>query len=234
MRQSKHIVAAVGVLSPAFEVYVEPFCGGLWSAQAIIKAFPGRQYVLNDINPHLICFWEESKNGWNPPETISEATYAEYNRTRPMGDPMTGYIGFAWSFGGKFFGGAARTNGLIKGSYKSCRDKIDVLRSADVSFSCRPFGDMTIQDGSMIYMDPPYESRTKQSHFGIFNKANYLMWAEKLAANSTVIATEFLAPPRWEVLHNYGDTVVRHLNAKPKDGTVELLMRVPGSIESAS
>lgn len=225
MRQSKQIVAAVRALHPEFETYVEPFCGALWSASAIIGTFPGRKYVLNDINPHLVDFWREAANGWNPPAEISEATYVHYNKTRPHGDPMTGYIGFAWSFGGKFFGGAARTNGLIKGSYKSCRNKIDVLRSADVAFSCKPFEQVEIPDKSMVYLDPPYEARTRQSHFGTFDKSHYLGWAEDLSVRSTVIATEFVAPPHWDILHNFGDTVVRHLNAKPKDGTTELLMK---------
>jgi DNA adenine methylase len=226
MRQSKQIVAAIGALHPDFETYIEPFCGALWSAQAAIKAFPNRRYVLNDINPHLVDFWREAANGWSPPAEVSEATYAHYNKTRPSGDPMTGYVGFAWSFGGKFFGGAARTGGQIKGSYKSTMAKIDVLRSADVSFLCGPFGALDVPNGSMVYLDPPYEARTRQSHFGVFNKAEYLRWAEGLAARSTVIATEFVAQPGWDVMHNYGDTVVRHLNAKPKDGTHELLMKV--------
>lgn len=226
-RQAKEIVHAVERLAPDFKVYVEPFCGALWSAVAIMQRFPGRRYVLNDINPHLICFWEEARRGWNPPAKVSETTYAKYNRERPLGDPMTGYIGFAWSFGGKFFGGAARTNGQIKGSYKSCVEKIQVLRSFNVVFECGTYHELNIPNKAAVYLDPPYEGRTRQSHFGKdFDKEHYLRWASTLSKRCMAIATEFVPPPRWTILHNYGDTVVRHLKALPPDGTVELLMRV--------
>ncbi len=227
MRQSKEIVKAIDALNPNFTTYVEPFCGALWSATAMMKKYPDRKYILNDINPHLICFWEEARRGWNPPKKVSEATYIKYNRERPLGDPMTGYVGFAWSFGGKFFGGAARTNGLIKGSYKSCVDKIRILRSVQVSFECVDYFNLEFKAPAMVYLDPPYNNRTRQSHFGTFDKDQYLKWANRLTNNGfKVIATEFVAPPRWKILHNYGDTVVRHLAAKPPDGTVELLMLV--------
>jgi hypothetical protein len=226
MRQSKQIVAHIKEIHPQFKTYIEPFCGALWSGVAVIKAFPNRKYVFNDINPHLIRFWSEAAKGWNPPEHVSEATYALYNETRPLDDPMTGYIGFAWSFGGKFFRGAARTDGMIKGSYKSTREKIDVLRSADVVFRLGTYNKIPIPINAMVYLDPPYEGRTKQSKFHDFDKAAYIFWAGNLAKKSKVIATEFIEQPGWKILHNYGDTVVRHHSAKPADGTTELLMRV--------
>ncbi len=129
--------------------------------------------------------------------------------------------------GGKFYGGAARTGGKIKGSYKSTRDKIEVLRSADVRFSCGSYENVKIPNKAAVYLDPPYEGRTRQSHFHDFNKVLYLSWATMLAARCHVVATEFVRQPGWEVLHDYGDTVVRHHSAATKgDGTVELLMRV--------
>lgn len=84
-----------------------------------------------------------------------------------------------------------------------------------------------VPDGSVVYLDPPYENRTKAGgNKGNFDRKRYYEWAEDLSERHVVIASEFVNPRGWEVLHNWGHTVVRHLNGKPKDGTEELLMRV--------
>lgn len=230
-RQAKEIVRAVERLTPDFKTYVEPFCGALWSAVAMMQRFPDRKYILNDINPHLICFWEEARRGWNPPAKVSEATYAKYNRERPLDDPMTGYVGFALSFGGKFFGGFARDRAGQRDfeaeASRSTLRKIDTIRTANVLFKCGPYHELVIPNKAAVYLDPPYEGRTRQSHFGKgFDKEHYLKWASALSKRCVTIATEFIPPSRWRVLYNYGDTVVRHLNGLAPDGTVELLMQV--------
>jgi len=189
--------------------------------------FKPDKHVLNDINPYLINMWHAAYDGWNPPEKVTERDYIYYNKTRPINDPMTGYVGFAWSFGGKFFGGAARTNGRIKGSYKSTRDKIDVIRANNVRFTCGHFSLVKPQSQSVVYLDPPYEARTHQSHLSKrFNYDEYFIYAENLAKRHVVIATSFTNERKWKVLHNYGDTVVRHHAGKAPDGTIELLLRV--------
>lgn len=226
-RQSKMIVEWIRWLRPDFHTYVEPFCGAMWSACAVIKAFPGRKFVLNDANPYLMRFWTAAiKDGWDPPRKVDEATYNHYKRTRPLDDPMTGYLGFAWSFGGKFFGGAARTDGTFKGSVDSTVFKVGMLRGADVTITNVDFTSVVVPLGQLVYMDPPYEKRTKQSSVTTFDRGLYYKWAVMQSKRATVLATEFVNPLDWPVLHDYGDTVVRHLNGKSSDGTHEFLLRV--------
>jgi DNA adenine methylase len=227
-RQRRIIVEMIKKTHPDFKVYVEPFCGAMWSATAVMKEFPGRRYVLNDVNPYLMKFWKSALDGWDPPQHISEQEYLHYSKTRPMDDPMTGYIGFAWSFGGKFFAGYARGK---TGSISSTRKKIDIIRSENCVLSCFDYKMVKIEgtDGGlkqMVYLDPPYAGRTAQAKNGAFNHDDYLAYARAASIKAIVIATEFNAVPGWDVLHNWGDTVHRHLNAKPSDGTCELLMRV--------
>lgn len=226
MRQSKVIVREVARYD--FDVYVEPFMGALWSATAVMQQFPNKKYLLNDVNPFLVCFWKESLKGWNPPEHVSEETYIKYNKSRPVDDPMTGYIGFAWSFGGKFFGGAARTSGKIKGSYASTRRKIEILRScSNVQITCGDYGGVKVPIGRVLYyMDPPYVGRTPQQKMSSFDPTEFSSHCKSLASKHIVLMSEFVDYVGSELLHSWGDTVVRHLNAKPRDGTVEMLMRV--------
>lgn len=229
-RQSGQIVDAVSLLHADFRTYVEPFCGALWSACAVMTKFPGRVYLLNDINPHLVCFWEKAYEGWNPPAEIDEETYRWYNKHRPLNDPMTGYVGFAWSFGGKFFGGLARHiagSGPLIGSYKSTKAKIDTIRMEKVVFSCLDYRRVKVPRNAMVYLDPPYEGRCpQQKKYGGIDYDTYRIYANQLAAKAVVIATAFNNISRWKVLHDYGDTVVRHLNGKPADGTREVLLQV--------
>lgn len=224
-RQAKEIARIVSEMGKPVS-YHEPFCGSLASAIAVSKVIPGVPVVLSDANPYLMSFWIGSKNGFNPPETITEADYATYNSKRDVNDPMTGYVGFACSFGGKFFGGAARTDGVIRPSWKNTMERIRWVRDNDVSLSCCAYWDHSSQTtGSLTYLDPPYVGRTPQSKVvPPFDREHFETYAEGLPGS--VISSEFINPRGWEVLHNWGDTVVRHLNAKAPDGTVELLMRV--------
>ncbi len=239
MRQRKQIVAAVRQLRPDFRTYVEPFCGAMWSAVAVIEAFPDRRYALNDNNPYLMCFWKAAVfDGWDPPEKTTEDDYNWYKRRRPLDDPMTGYIGFAMSFGGKFFGGWARDtacqSAFDREASKASLRKIEILRQAKdrLVFTCSDYTAVAVPLGSMVYLDPPYEGRTKQSNTSktAFDRAGYHAWAEQQATRGTVIASEFINPRGWPVIHNWGDTVVRHHNGLPPDGTTEILMRVTPTI----
>lgn len=107
--QAKKIVEAVQLLCPDFKVYIEPFCGAMWSAVAMIKAFPDRKFILSDVNPWLMRFWTAAANdGLRPPTSGSESLYKKYKAEMSISDPLTGYVGFAWSFAGTFFGTPAR------------------------------------------------------------------------------------------------------------------------------
>lgn len=226
-RQRKHIVRAAKSL-PKFTTYVEPFCGAMWSAVGMIEAFPNIEVILNDANPYLMCFWRAAiEDGFDPPQEFSEADYLAVKRRMDVSDPLTGYVGFALSFGGRFFEGFGRGRGNYTGEgYRATMKKLSVLRRADVELTCLDYSEVQIPDGSLVYLDPPYVNRKKQSNKTKFDPRAYYPWANKLAGRCTVIATEFLNPVGWQVLHNFGDTVVRHFHGKPRDGTQELLMRV--------
>lgn len=77
--------------------YVEPFVGG---ANMIDKVDGNR--IGNDFHPHLIAMWKAVAEGWVPPEFVGEEEYARLQSFKNI-DPVTGYVGFALSFGGKFF-----------------------------------------------------------------------------------------------------------------------------------
>jgi DNA adenine methylase len=235
-RQRKHIVNWVKENCPDFEHYYEPFCGAMWSGCAIMKNFPDAKFHFNDINPFLICFWKAIQEGWNPPKNFSESEYNYYNKHRPFDDPVTAYAGFCLSFGGKFFGGFARDKNhrreFREEAYRSCMEKIEIIRFHNCVFSCLDFNKVNPKPGSLIYLDPPYSGRCPQSELnGKFDRDKFIKYAERKSNRNTVITTEFLdyeSERGWETIHNFGDTVVRHHSSKGKDGTEEKLYLVKG------
>lgn len=232
-RQSKEIVNAIRRLRPNFRVYVEPFCGAMWSACAVIHAFPDRRYLFSDVHEPLMRSWHEFViNGLDPPEDISEKEYERYKRDRPQNDPLTGYVGFAMSFAAIYFAAFARDkrkkDSFAQTGRRTTLKKLEVLRKANVSLLTCDYRDAEPPPlGAMVYLDPPYEGRTHQ-HNGSkgFDYSHFRRWAEELSKRCCVITTEFVNPRGWEILHNWGDTVVRHHSGGESDGTCELLMRV--------
>lgn len=231
-RQAKHIVAAVESLYPDFEVYVEPFCGSMWSAVAMMERFPGRRYVMNDNHDALITFWNAVLAGWDPPASVTEKDWEYYKRTRDPDDPMTAYVGYGWSFAGRFFGTLARRDGIITGSEKSTAHKIRVIREQDVSFTCQDYTEVIpAEANTVVYLDPPYVGRSmRRKEEEKFDDRRYVEYAESiLDFADLVIATDFNRRAGWKVLHNFGDTInvhnpVQRVPVGPS--THELLMQV--------
>lgn len=189
-----------------------------------MKKFPEAKFWFNDVHPHLQRFWQAVLEGWDPPSDPTEADWRYYRDHKPD-DPMTGYLGFAWSFGGRFFEGPARTNGVFSGSYTGVMKKATLLRSRDVKITCGDFTAVT-PVGTVVYLDPPYSARkpqdTRTEKRGLTEIQEY---AERIAISNRVLFTEFNDMP-WKLLHNFGDTVIRHHKSKGPDGTTEKLYEV--------
>ena len=131
-RQSKAICQ---ILKPHINeetIYVEPFCGGMWSAVRVARELYPKKMILNDINKPLMLLWEKCLAegcDWLPinDEEI-ESNYQHYRITRDENDPLTAWYGIALSFGGKWFGGVARGHRndgttYVNGTTRECMNK---------------------------------------------------------------------------------------------------------------
>lgn len=131
-RQSKAIVQC---LKPYFNentVYVEPFCGGMWSACRVIDELHPKSVILNDINKPLMLLWDRCiKEGCNFLPTNDEEiehNYPIYKAKQDDNDPLTAWYGAALSFGGKWFGGVVhgrKNDGTtyVRGTSIKCMNK---------------------------------------------------------------------------------------------------------------
>lgn len=233
-RQSKAIVEVLRPYVTSDTVYVEPFCGGMWSAARVARELHPKEVILNDINKPLMLLWEKClREGceWLPTDSDTiEREYKGYKARQDENDPLTAWYGITLSFGGKWFGGVARNSRIRENDgYESQRNstesKVDSLSKVNTDLHIGSYKDLTVPDNAVVYLDPPYEGRTKAHHFDLFNYNEFWDYVRELSKRCTVFTSCFDCPKDFETIYEWGDTVVRHLNSKGTDGTNERLVK---------
>ena len=228
IRQSKVIVRELAKRYTNESMYIEPFCGAMGVAEKAVPALSAlgvSNFMFCDASESLIRMWQAVVyEGWQPPASMSIDRYNEIKSIKDPQDPITAYAGFGMSFGGKWFGGLARSGSDTARVQNNQRcatlRKAEALRNAGPVIQRRDYQSIDAQN-CLIYLDPPYANRTKAHDYGIFSHDNFWDWAEKLALNNNVLVTSFTAPDNWVKVHDWGDTVVRHHSSKGRDGTSE-------------
>lgn len=178
--------------------YWEPFLGGAGAFDRIAPAF--ERAVGSDIHPDVAALWQAVfQEGWVPPESVTED---EYQAARGWSEPsaLRGFIGFGCSFGGKWFGGYARSSGRDHPN----ESRRNVIRSRDRIVGNVPvtilncgFKDITPAAGDVVYCDPPYADTTGYTTGG-FDHAEFWAWADELTSRGVrVFVSELTAPEGW-------------------------------------
>lgn len=195
-RIAKHILPIILKDRKEGQCYVEPFVGG---ANLIDKVDGWR--IGADFNGHLIQALEIIRD--NPesiPDLITEGDYAKAKATRESN--LDCFIGFAMSFGGKYFGGYRRdvkgTQGCIGNmATQTRRSKQSAIKQsrfiAGVELVCSSYDKLEIPHQSIIYCDPPYEGTTKYKDD--FNHDDFWRWCrDKCKEGHQVFISEYNAP----------------------------------------
>lgn len=200
-RIAKHILPIMLAHRTPEMTWVEPFVGGA----NMIDKVEGKR-IGADSHAHLIEALKLIRD--NPrsiPDLITEDDYARAKETQPL-DGLTGFIGFAMSFGGKWFGGYRRDVAGTKGSIDNMltqtrRSKQNAVQQSQniqgVDFLCCKFQDLRVPPKSLIYCDPPYEGTTKYKDD--FNHKEFWQWCrDKANEGHTVFVSEYNAPEDFE------------------------------------
>lgn len=164
---------------------VEPFCGGLAVTLGLMPA----RALLNDINPHVINFYQWLKKGLiiELPMKPSEATYYTYrkqfNHLLDIGEGdsihaaslfyylnRTGYNGLCrFNSNGRF--------NVPFGQYKGINYRTNFLEFTSVftgwEFTHTDFDRIPLLPGDFVYADPPYDVE-----FTAYSKGGF-GWAEQ-------------------------------------------------------
>ena len=201
--------------------YYEPFFGGGSMAKHTWKM--GLVRMASDSNKHLINLFQAIQGGWLPPERVSEYDYGQAMHCCPC--PLSTYIGFACSYGGKWFGGFARdATGRRDLSYESylrvCRDAPYLT---GIHFEHRDYNDLALSRGDLVYCDPPYAATLGYGQG--FDHVHFWDSVRRWSmAGATVLVSEYAAPADFESIWAKGTSVSIH-NQSTGNRKIEHLFR---------
>jgi len=184
--------------------YLEPFMGGgaMFGKMASHFAKP----VGSDMHEDLMMMWQAVSDGWEPPQIITEAEYAELKNADPS--PVRALAGFGGSFGGKWFGGYARGGMTAAGEPRnylseSARAVIRIRSSFEKSlpsFQRADYRDWAPNEGEVIYCDPPYANSQGYSTGGFDSAEFWSLMNDWVQAGASVYVSEYSAPAGWECI----------------------------------
>lgn len=174
--------------------WVEPFVGGAGMVDKVPDSFERIGY---DLNPHTIAALIAIRDMVDElPDSVSEAEYKALKGAQPQ--PITSWIRFVCSFGGKFENGYARQGNGLK--YKS-EPIQEGLRNAQkqspkiqgVVFECASYQDVDVSN-ALLYCDPPYQGTTGYKT-GAFDHDAFFDWCRKMKAKGNIVfVSEYSAP----------------------------------------
>lgn len=189
-RIRKHITTLIQDHMKPSSVYFEPFIG----AGSIFVDIQAAYKIGSDQHEDLIMMWQALINGWKPPMQISEEEYKEIRASQPSA--LRGFVGFACSFAGKWFGGYARGDHT---NYTSCganslNKKTQKIAGGNVEFVRASYEWITpyIMPGDVVYCDPPYAKTTKYSI--AFDSDLFWEWVRANSKRATILVSEYNAP----------------------------------------
>lgn len=153
-RIAKYILPKILKERSSDQIYCEPFVGGCNKMDKVTGPRIGC-----DINEYLIEMWRAVSDGWMPRSGYTEEEYNYIRRNKDECKYLTGYIGFALTYGGKFFGGWSRgkLRDYTNEAYLNACRQFPKLRS--VHFIHCSYDELEVSD-AIIYCDPPYAGVT--------------------------------------------------------------------------
>ncbi|MFB2835424.1 DNA adenine methylase [Floridanema evergladense] len=181
---------------------VEPFVGGMAIALGLLP----EKALLNDINPHLINFYRWLQRGLKidiPLENDKDCYYQyrdRFNQLVKAGQSNTKSAAELF-----YFLNRSTYNGLVRfnskgefnvpfGQYKTINYTTDFTNYIpllkDWVFSCGDFSMLSLEEGDLIYADPPYDVEFTRYSATDFKWEDQIRLAEWLAiSKETVIVS---------------------------------------------
>lgn len=199
-RIAKHILPIMLAEAEKHNIttWVEPFVGG---GNMIDKVPDTFRRVGADLNPHTIAAMLAIRDFPNSlPDTVTEEEYKSLKGTPPS--PITSWIRFVCSVGGKFENGYARDK--TERNY-SREGKSNALKQSPkiqtVEFFCCSYLDLTEHiTNSIIYCDPPYQNTTGYKT-GQFNHEEFFNWCRLMKSKGNIVfVSEYNAPEDFEAV----------------------------------
>ncbi len=218
-------------VKPLFDAHrgvrlVEPFCGGL----AIALGLQPERALLNDVNPHLMNFYQQIKagrlEGCDVPHDNEREAFgrhrARFNELARAGQHSPESAALFFYLNKTGFNGLCRFNSkgcfnVPFGKYKTInyeREWLDYTEQFTFwQFSCGDFSALTLKSGDFVYADPPYDVEFTTYSAGGFGWKDQVRSAEWLAAHNGPVVLVNQATERIETLYRSLDFVISFINA---------------------
>lgn len=197
-RLAKHISKAILEDTPNRDRYIEPMIGG---GSVFTHMAPNFKVAVGaDKHIDLILMYQAISLDWLPPEHISEEEYKELKESDTPSS-LRGFAGFGCSFGGKWFGGYARSEGRDHSneSYRGVSKQAPMLKGR--TFLCADYQELTYSPGDVVYFDPPYEGTATYAGVPDFDHVGFWDFARSLRDKDVLVyVSEFNAPSDFEVI----------------------------------
>jgi DNA adenine methylase len=197
-RIAKDINAIMQPYYDSYDYYVEPFVGG----GNMIKAVTHKNRTGYDINEYIIGYFNALKNGWLPPQSVTEEEYKHIRSNKddyPLG--LVGFAGVCCSFGGGWFRGYAKDNTHRNYTNEGFRFAIkhDIPNIHGINFIHSCYKDIEFKGKSIIYCDPPYKGTTQYKDK--FNHDDFYQWLiDKTEQGHKIFISEYNMPDQFECI----------------------------------
>jgi DNA adenine methylase len=204
---------------------VEPFSGGL----AVATGLAPERALLNDVNPHVINFYQWLKKGLTiefPMVNESQEYYRardRFNELLAMGKSATAEAaGLFYYLNRTGYNGLCRFNSkggfnVPFGSYKKInyRSEFGEYRSAFKGwmFTCMDFEQLELEPNDFVYADPPYDVEFTAYSKGGFDWSAQERAAEWLSRHKGPVILSNQATPRIVKLYRDLKFDLKFLNA---------------------
>lgn len=194
-RLAKELVPIIQsyIVRGGVSLYIEPFTGGA----NVIDKIQCERRIGYDIEPYVIACLSALRDGWIPPERVTEEEYKDIKAHKENYPPeLVGYCGYQLSYGGKFFD-CYRRDKVGKRDY--CREAYNytfkqVPHLKGIEFGVKDYRDLTDIEGAVIYCDPPYRGTGKYIAVGGFDYEHFYNWCFKMAKKNIVLVSEYWMP----------------------------------------
>ena len=196
--------------------FVSLFCGAC-SIESKIKA---DIKILNDKHEYLIEMFKALQNGYELPDEITEEQYEYIRNNLDEDKALSGFVGLACSFGGKWFGGYARDNKKHR-NYASTGKRGLIKNMAglqNATFISMDYRDVIIPNGSVVYADPPYANTTAYGSKFKIDYDDFWDYMREISKNNIVFISEEHAPDDFECVwqKEVVRTLDKNLQNRPK------------------
>jgi DNA adenine methylase len=204
---------------------LEPFCGGL----AVTTGLMPQRALLNDINPHLINFYEWLKRGLTISFEMKNDAAAYYGARDRFNDLLEGGQGRTSEAASLFYylnrtgyNGLCRFNsrGLFNvpfGKYRTINYRSDFSECRSVfsnwTFTNIDFEKIPLADEDFVYADPPYDVEFTSYSAGGFGWEEQERAAEWLSKHKGPVILSNQATPRIVKLYRSLKFTLKFVNA---------------------